>query len=363
MVLRKLTGKILTTAAAAVVGVSVAACAVPQTNPAATESVTATTEAVTESSTEANAEAATTETTQVRKRRTLPHKEVSSATEASTEAETAEPEEPGYTYPNSVDEIKTPLTLSGPSVMFHEKKDVKEDKITKKGAAYPDSEEDMEEILNAMAGHWEQGDMEAVNYLARMEKYMYLSQMLEGSPDYFYVGDVNENGEPEGTGLACYADNAYYYGEFKNGLRSGKGFWYQIFKEGGNYSQANNGIIGHSYQGMWDQDLPNGEGQEHLDIDTAYLKERVVTNVLTKYEDGYYNGTITATTLDTEAGMVNWTGEARFGMMVVIGDEATVNKDGEKEVRVLENVDQPQNYYWMLEAVNEGQGITGLIAK
>lgn len=347
----------------------------------ATEAVTeAATEAVTEADTEDVEEAATEDATEGdtedaaeasteasleggRHRRTLPHKERTA--EADTEEEEENPNAVAEEYPTSVDEIKRLDTYTGDTVAFKELGSVKEAEVTKKDDTYPDSQEDMEDMLAGLMSYWgdegSAGNMESVNYLVRMGKYQYLSQMLNGTDDYFYVGEENEDGEPDGTGLAVYANNAYYYGEFQDGQRSGNGFWYQIFVKDGPYSKANNGIIGHSYNGAWADDLPNGEGQEHLDIDLTYLKDRVITNVKTTFVDGYYNGSIIATSLEPSEGQINWTGEARYGTMVVIDGEYVENKAGESEVRVLENADNENNYYWMLLEENCGQGITGLI--
>lgn len=338
-----------------------------------TESTEGATEDAAESGIEADTEAAATddavgdtaaegtagELTGARKRRTLPHKETVAAAE-STESK-VNPNAVAEEYPTSTDEIVRLDSYKGDTVSFKEVKAVKETAVTKEDDSYPESQEIMEQMLSGLMTYWADSNMESVDYLVRMGKYRYLSQMLNGSEDYFYVGEENADGEPNGTGLAVYANNAYYYGGFENGERSGNGFWYQIFVKDGAYSKANNGIIGHSYNGEWANDLPNGEGQEHLDIDVAYLKDRVITNVKTTFVDGYYNGEIVATSLETSEGMINWTGEARYGKMVVIDGEFVENKSGEQEIRVLENVDDENNYYWMLLGENCGQGITGLI--
>lgn len=350
--------------------VSMSACGTSSANVASTDSTEETaatedTENTVENSTEKASEISTEDASSndlqaARKRRTLPHGEVSENTEKSTE----NPENPNAVaedYPSSTAEIVRLDTYEGSTVSFKVLEDAAEEEIEAVDDSYPETQEDMEQMLNGLMTYWADGNMESVDYLVRMGKYEYLSQMLEESRDYFYVGDENEEGEPDGTGLAIYANNAYYYGEFENGERSGSGFWYQIFVEDGPYSKANNGIIGHSYNGEWENDLPNGEGQEHLDIDTAYLKDRVINNVRTVFADGYYNGAITATSLETDEGQINWTGEARYGTMVVIDGEFVENDEGKSEVRVLQNADNENNYYWMLMDENCGQGITGII--
>lgn len=319
------------------------------------------TEGATEDAAEGSTEDADTEALDgVRKRRTLPHGEAKVSD--STAAEDAKnPNAVAEDYPSSVSEIVRLDTYKGSTVSYKELKNVAETEVKAVDDSYPESQEDMEQMLQGLMSYWADGNMESVDYLVRMGKYEYLSQMLNGSDDYFYVGEENADGEPNGTGIAVYANNAYYYGQFADGERSGSGFWYQIFVQDGPYSKANNGIIGHSYNGEWANDLPNGEGQEHLDIDTAYLGDRVINNVKTTFADGYYNGEIVATSLETGEGQINWTGEARYGTMVVIEGEYVKNDAGKSEVRVLQNVDNENNYYWMLLEENCGQGITGLV--
>lgn len=336
---------------------------------AATESVAeagteASTENVDAESTEDAAEESTEEASEgldgVRKRRTLPHGEAKAADD--TAAQDAEnPNAVAEDYPASAAEITRLETYEGSTVAFKVLDDVAETEVKAADDSYPETQEDMEQMLEGLMTYWADGNMESVDYLVRMGKYEYLSQMLNGSNDYYYVGEENADGEPSGTGIAVYADNAYYYGQFVDGERSGNGFWYQIFVQDGPYSKANNGIIGHSYNGEWANDLPNGEGQEHLDIDTAYLEDRVINNVKTTFADGYYNGDIVATSLETDEGQINWTGKAVYGTMVVIDGEFKANDAGKAEVRVLQNVDNENNYYWMLRDENCGQGITGLI--
>lgn len=285
------------------------------------------------------------------KRRELPHEPEKPASEKKKDVQ----------YPN-LEDVETPSVITGNSVMFVENTAVKEAAVVWKDNSYPDSQEDVDSLLADLFNYWQNNEMDAVDYLIRMGKYRYLSQMLSGTNDYFYVGEENEEGLPHGKGLMAYAGNAYYYGDFVNGKRSGEGFWYQVFDKEGNYCKENNGIYGHSYRGEWKDDLPFGIGQEHLDIDIHYLKKRIVTNVLGTFAGGYYNGTQDITTLEKEEGIISWRGTAFNGTWVTINKGAPIDSSESKgEIPVLENIEREGNYFWMKESENRGQGITGLI--
>ena len=150
---------------------------------------------------------------------------------------------------------------------------------------YPRTEQMIENQLQEMASYMESNHTEAAHFLSRLPRFRYMSQMLDGTDDYYYWGEENEDGEPDGIGMAVYANNCYYYGSFEKGVRSGRGTWFQTFINGSRYSMLNNGILSHSFVGDWANDLPNGEGQEHLDFDLRYLEARVTTNVIGNFKN------------------------------------------------------------------------------
>ena len=290
-----------------------------------------------------------------RKRRILPHEEKKPETEAVKPDTTV--------YPAAAEEIKKPEKITGSSVMFVVKnKKAKDPEVKKKDDSYPDSQEDVDAILADLMVYWEKDEFDAVDYLLRMDKFRYLSQQLKGTNDYFYFGDEDPaTGLPNGKGIAVYANDQYYYGSFKDGLRSGHGTWYRIFVRDGVYCKANNGIYGHSYRGEWANDLPNGDGQEHLDIDASYADGRIITNVIGGFVNGYYHGDMIATSVHPDSGKNDWTGTAIYGTWVPIDRIVNTGKSGKKEVPVLRNAENPDNYVWMIQSENMGQGITGLI--
>jgi hypothetical protein len=94
-----------------------------------------------------------------------------------------------------------------------------------------------------------------------------------------YDGDLNENGEPEGTGTMTY-DNGKYTGEWKSGKRNGKGTY--TFASGNIYdgdwfNDKRHGLgkvtyaDGDFYEGEFKYDLlEEGEGIMHYSDRTKY---------------------------------------------------------------------------------------------
>ena len=68
-----------------------------------------------------------------------------------------------------------------------------------------------EEMLLEMSGYWEQDNMDAVEDLAMLPWYMRMSSDISDANSFYYYGERSSAGQPDGTGIACYADNAYYY--------------------------------------------------------------------------------------------------------------------------------------------------------
>ena len=82
---------------------------------------------------------------------------------------------------------------------------------------------DLKRILSEMKGYWEAGNMEAVEDLAHLSRYLEASKLLAGTTRFYYMGGTDDTGQPQGKGLAIYADNQYYYGDWEAGSRSGSG--------------------------------------------------------------------------------------------------------------------------------------------
>ena len=245
---------------------------------------------------------------------------------------------------------------SANSIAFMEKQEVKNAEIPYLNY-YPRTEQMIENQLQEMASYMESNHTEAAHFLSRLPRFRYMSQMLDGTDDYYYWGEENEDGEPDGIGMAVYANNCYYYGSFEKGVRSGRGTWFQTFINGSRYSMLNNGILSHSFVGDWANDLPNGEGQEHLDFDLRYLEARVTTNVIGNFKNGLYDGEEYLTTIEPDGNERDWNGVAKEGVFEAAG---TYQRTTAKDLPVCVSTTDSNDYIWILESINHDQGITGL---
>ena len=107
-------------------------------------------------------------------------------------------------------------------------------------------------------------------------------------------GETDGDKRPSGKGLAMYADNQYYYGEWKNGARSGNGMWIKYYVYDQNANAKDSIYLQHSYSGSWANDLPNGDGAEHYDFIDENLEPEVAynRNFIGNFKDGLYHGEI-----------------------------------------------------------------------
>ena len=226
-------------------------------------------------------------------------------------------------------------------------------------SGYPRTEKAIENQLAELASYWEAGRMDSVDYLIRLPRFEYVSGMLSGTNDYYYQGGELKDGTPDGKGIAVYAENSYYYGEFKNGLREGEGVWIRVYPRDGIYAQSNNGIYYHSYTGSWKNNLPDGEGHEHISHDRKYQKRRLTTNVIGTFKEGLYDGEEYLLTVSPDGEQQNWTGIAVKGTFLPAASNYPKRVDGEQPV--ARNMDLAGDYIWMTQKNNRKQGVTGIV--
>lgn len=215
-----------------------------------------------------------------------------------------------------------------------------------------------EEMLMEMSGYWEQGNQEAVDDLANLAWYRKMSDSIKDDNTFYYYGERNAAGQPEGIGIACYADNAYYYGEWVNGKREGSGKWMHYYVYYDDDVTSDRAYSLHMYAGDWADDMPNGEGQEHYDLDMskATKNDRYLQNVIGTFQDGLYSGEMYLTTLDPAGRQEEWNGIAEEGIWSPYG--AATNK---KEVPVCRDVANDDNYLWLMVKNNKERGIEELM--
>ncbi len=216
-----------------------------------------------------------------------------------------------------------------------------------------------EEQLRDMMAYWEDGNQKALNDLVYLDHYIAMSYSLRDTRDFYYYGDTNPQGQPHGKGIAVWADNQYYYGDWKDGVRSGEGTWFHYHIH---FTENKNDLYTyHQYVGGWAGDLPQGEGSEHYDFDESLLKENVsyVANLIGSYSAGLVDGAFYMTSIYADKSTKEWNAEAEGGTWVYCNE--TKDKKGNRAVYV--DVNDPDNYTWMHPRDNKGIGVPCLISK
>lgn len=216
-----------------------------------------------------------------------------------------------------------------------------------------------EEQLKEMSVYWEAGNQKALDDLANLDRFIAMSYQLRGTQKFFYYGDKNSNGLPEGRGIAVYADNQYYYGDWKNGVREGNGFFrhYHIHPTG----KSNDIITFHQYSGEFKNDLPDGAGSEHYDFRTELLKqgECYYSNYIGNYKKALLDGDFYITSIDWDNNMKEWNAAAKNGSFLYQAD----SKDKEGKRPVMVEISNPENYIWMSAKENQNLGVMCYISE
>lgn len=210
------------------------------------------------------------------------------------------------------------------------------------------------QMLSEMMEYWEKGNVEAVEDLSGLAHYRNMSASLISSAYFYYFGDRNAQGLPEGTGIAVYGEDQYYYGEWKDGLRSGKGMWLKMYYQDKASSAADPVFIAHSYEGAWLDNLPNGEGHEHYDLDIgrAAPQSRYFQNVIGTFRDGLYHGNMYINTLNADGNVQEWKGEAKDGVF-----KTFEGRDKEGRVPICQDIQNPDSHMWIFPLENKDQGL------
>lgn len=213
-------------------------------------------------------------------------------------------------------------------------------------------------ILNEMLPYFADNNLDAVWDLAHLKRYVKLSAGLKGTDSYYYMGDVDANGAPNGSGLAIYENNTYYYGSWSHGMRSGDGRWYRFYIDEIGKTTTKKKYQAHSYAGEWSNDLPNGEGAEHYDIDTSQLevRERIIQNVVGNFTNGLYDGEMYATTVDYIGGVEEWYAIAEKGVFALWRDMSRIG-----ECSVWQNRDDVDLCLDIDKSENKNQGMRELL--
>jgi len=183
-------------------------------------------------------------------------------------------------------------------------------------------------IMNEMMPYFADNNLDAIWDLAHLKRYVKLSAGLKNTGTYYYQGGVDSDGNPDGIGLAIYENNTYYYGSWSHGLRSGDGRWIRFYIDEIGAKPTKKTYQSHSYSGMWSNDLPNGEGAEHYDVDISQLtsKDRIIQNVVGNFTNGLYDGEMYANTVDYIGNVEEWDGVAHQGVFDLWRDMSRIGE-------------------------------------
>ncbi len=217
-----------------------------------------------------------------------------------------------------------------------------------------------EYILNEALPYFADNNQDAIWDLAHLKRYVKLSSSLEGTDQYYYTGAVNGNGRPEGKGLAIYEKNSYYYGSWSDGKRSGEGIWFRFYIGQKDKNNAMGKYMAHSYSGSWANDMPNGQGAEHYDVDTSKLqvRERILQNIVGNFSDGLYDGELYANTVDYTGNVEEWSGITSRGVFTLWRDMSAIG-----ECSVWRKNDDHSLCMDIDKSENKNQGIRELLKK
>jgi len=216
--------------------------------------------------------------------------------------------------------------------------------------------------LPELFAYWDDYQLEAVEDLIRLERVRTITDALGKSNDFYYYGSTDSKGQPDGKGLAVYAYNTYYFGEWKSGKREGNGMWLRIFPDEPGILNGVKGVLEHQYNGKWANDLPCGEGQEHVEYDTSKInKEFTISNAIGEFVDGYYNGSMYIMTIDERGNTIDWYGTAEKGSFVFINNKK--NNLGKRSIWEAGDgykTEEEDNCRWIMPKDNLNFGVSGL---
>lgn len=214
---------------------------------------------------------------------------------------------------------------------------------------------DKDAQLQEMLIYFQDGNEDAVRDLAHLERFEAMSYSLDGTKDFYYLGDVNGSGQPDGTGLAVYANDQYYYGHWKDGVRSGDGKWFSFYPSYSEYV-----VKEHMYFGEWLDDLPGGHGQEHYDYNQEYMNsaDLYLQNAIGYFANGYYNGEMYVITVDMNYDTKEWIGNCDMGNWVQV---LNTSEDSKGRIATLSERENLDNHIWMVKNKAVDNGVSGII--
>lgn len=168
--------------------------------------------------------------------------------------------------------------------------------------------------LAEMMAYWKDNNQKALDDLAFLGRFKAMSYSLIGTDEFYYYGETNSDGKPDGLGIAVYAENKYYYGTWTDGKRWGRGtFLHYHIHEGSNVDAYSY----HFYTGDWKNDLPDGEGSEHFEFNRHNMEAGVGynSNVIGNFKEGFYDGNLYITNLFNNGNVKEWAEPVNEGVL------------------------------------------------
>lgn len=215
---------------------------------------------------------------------------------------------------------------------------------------------DRDSQLKEMHDYWADGNVDAVRDLAHLERFEAMSYSLKDTKDFYYYGEKDDKDRPNGKGLAVYAGDQYYFGDFVEGKRSGEGSWIAFYPEYANYI-----VTEHTYTGSWEDDVPNGKGQEHYDYDSDHMNKYDIylQNAIGNFKNSLYDGDMYIITVDDEGKTQEWFANCTEGK---INRPAHASNDENGKIPTLSLKGDEDTHIYMKEKGLDNNGVSGIIS-
>lgn len=166
----------------------------------------------------------------------------------------------------------------------------------------------MEAVIEAI----EADDAQALYNLQNGEEAKALAAAVRNGEHYIYFPKGEESGK--GVGFYTFEEcscKQWYYGDYRDGKREGKGIWYYVSS-----STEDGSLYKEVYNGDWKEDAPNGKGRQ-----ITVLGGNVESNKKYKVKNGLFYGTYHIKDKLEDGTVVRGEYKLKKGKYVTISDE------------------------------------------
>ena len=167
-------------------------------------------------------------------------------------------------------------------------------------------------LMEAVRLAIEADDAATLHDLQQSEEAKALAASVRDGEHYIYLPDGGDSGK--GIGYYTFPEcscKQWYYGDYRDGQREGKGIWYYVSnntEDGSLYKEV--------YDGDWKKDAPNGKGRQVI-----ALGDKVDTNKKFKVKNGLFYGTYKIKDKLEDGTVVRGKYKLKKGKYVTISDE------------------------------------------